>query len=237
MDKTNRKKQKQHETKGKDSFLHWYERERRHSKLTFFKVTVSVLLLIVCVIGTQEWTIARIGDGASKYSEETYDALKTVIEDNIKTVEIDGESYNSISEKTLFEGVDHCTISYSKGEDTVLRCDIVDGFFTAEARIFLDSNYNITSSERNYHSVDEYLAHFWLVFRFMGYGLGIAIFLAITLLWNGSLRLIAFILKKREGKRAKLAEGEDASSKGKESLAEGSGGSNVMPLPEGERVS
>lgn len=204
MNKKNRKDTQQPKTKN-ETFLQWYERDRRHSKLTFSKVAVAVLLLIACVVGFQEWAIAQIGDDASKYNEKTYDELKAVIEANVTNVAID--------EKNIRESVDHYNISWSKGDSTIFTCDKVDGFFTAEARVSLDidpetGDYKITGSERNYHSVGEYLDHYWFVFRLMSYGLGIGTFLVIMLGWNGTLRLTAFVLKKNKEKKEKKAEAD-----------------------------
>lgn len=225
MNKKNRKDKQQSQPK-KDSFLQWYERERRHSKLTFMKVAAAVLLLIVCIVGFQEWAIAQIGDGASKYNEETYDELKDIIEANITDVAID--------EKNLRESVDHYNVSWSKGGETTLTCDKVDGFFKAEARISLNDGYTITSSERNYGSVDEYLDYYWLVFRIKSYGYGIGAFLAIMLGWNGILWLTAFVLKKNKAKKEKKAEAdagkplEDVRSVGEE--PKGSTGADLLSV-------
>lgn len=221
MNKGNRKEKQQpkgkinkRESKSqKETYLQWYERERRHSKLTFSKVAAAVILLIVCMVLAQEWTIAQLRDGASKYNEETYSKLKTVIEENVTNVAID--------EKNIRESVDHYDVSWTKGGSTILTCDKEDGFFKAEARVALDidpetGDYKITGSERNYHSVDEYLDYYWSVYRFMSYGLGLGVFFGIMIGWNvilwlvaASLRKIKAIKEKKQGEPVPSASAEE----------------------------
>lgn len=206
MEIKNRKHKKNKDAK-KVSFLEWYDAERKNAKALFLRVASLVIILAVCLYCSNESAIYRFRNAPSQYSENTYDNLKSIMEENV--------SDEGIDEKAIKPLVSDFDISPNEAGNTVLMCKIVDGFFNAEVSIELDDSYEVVKTSRNYSSINEYLDYFWLVFRIMQIVPGILAFFAIVLIWNIFLKLIAFCVKLFEKIRnkQKVKTPSEASSK------------------------
>lgn len=128
-----------------------------HPKLVKILNTLFVILLFsICLFVSYLYWIQAIGDGAYKYSNETYEH----IENAIATCTIPEVGLDALS---LQKEVTKFVVSYENG-NTELVCSIRDGYFNAVVTATLSEDYVIINSSRNYNSLDEYMKGFWLTF-------------------------------------------------------------------------
>lgn len=163
----------------------------------------AILLFSICLFVSYQYWIQSIGDGAYKYSNETYEH----IEKAIATCAIPDVGLDALS---LQKEVTKFVASYENG-NTELVCSIRDGYFNAVVTATLSEDYVITGSSRNYNSLSEYMNHFWLAF---GLRVFFSALIACCLIELSFLGISA--LKSRASKKtAAKSMSEDASSQAK----------------------
>lgn len=151
-----------------------------------------ILLFSICLLVSYQYWIQTIGDGAYKYSNETYEH----IENAIATCAIPGVGLDALP---LQKEVTKFVVSYENG-NTELVCSIRDGYFNAVVTATLSEDYVITRSSRNYNSLDEYMNDFWLTFGLHVFCYALAACCLIELSFFGISFLKSRISKKADNK-------------------------------------
>lgn len=173
----------------------------KYPRLTsFLNLLLGAVLLSICIVVSYRYWTRSIGDGAYKYSDETYEHIEEIV----ATCAIPDAGLDRLPlQKELTKFVDTF-----ENQNTELFCLIRDGYFRAEVTVDMDENCNIINSRRNYNSLQEYMDHYWLDlgFRVLSSALGAFIVLEGAVL--GSISLFTFASKK-----IKRAEANASSSK------------------------
>lgn len=152
----------------------------------------AILLFSICLFVSYLYWIQAIGDGAYKYSDETYER----IENAIATCAIQDVGLDALA---LQKEITRFVASYENG-NTQLVCSIRDGYFNAEVTATLSGDYVITGSSRNYNSLDEYMNDFWLTFGLHVFCYALAACCLIELSFFGISFLKSRISKKSDNK-------------------------------------
>lgn len=163
----------------------------KYPRLTMFlKLLLGAVLLSICVVVSYLYWTRNIGDGAYKYSDETYEH----IEELIASCAIPDVGLDRIPlQKELTKFVDTF-----ENNQTELFCLKQDGYFKAEVTVYMDENCNITGSRRNYNSLQEYMNHYWLDLGFRVLGSALVAFVVLEASILGCMSLCAKIKTKKE---------------------------------------
>lgn len=154
----------------------------------FFNLLLGAILLSICLIVSYRYWTLSIGDGAYKYSDETYEH----IEETVAVCAIPDAGLDRLPlQKELTKFVD----TYENGK-TELFCRIQDGYFKADVTITMSENCSITGSSRNYNSLQEYMNHYWLDLGFRVLVSALISFLLIEGFLLGSISLVTYFHKK-----------------------------------------
>ena len=135
---------------------------------------IAVLVLIACFNEAYDYTKLAIGDGAYKYSDDSY----TYIEESVKNYL--GEDGPNIA--NLQESIPIFTAHYENGK-TILVCTLQDGFFRAEVTSVISKDFQLEKSTRNFNSLSEYQEYFWHSFKHDVAMRACGIFSIIAVVW------------------------------------------------------
>ncbi len=174
------KKEKKHQDRQDRKFKISLPKLPKELKIFLSLLAVVMLSALVLFFGhhvSYKYWIHEMGDGAHKYSDETYELIEEAISkcmvqeagpdivalqnflDNPKTIE--GSEAADDSEVTdKAETVGKYFSTYENGQ-TKLVCSIQDGYFLAEVTVILSKDFTITSNSRNFNSLEEYMASYW----------------------------------------------------------------------------
>lgn len=201
MEKKNTKKKETEEGKVRFDFKRVFTMENllkaakgRISRI--ITVILAVVVLVICFGYAYDYTKATIGDGAYKYSDDSY----TYIEESLQNYL--GPEGPDIA--LLQECIPRWTSSYEDGE-TTLVCTLKDGFFVAEITAQISKDFELKETKRNFNSLEEYQDYFWHEVKISTFKIGIGLFLLIAIAWLLGSSLLLFILKRIVEKKTSKA--------------------------------
>ena len=224
------KKEKKQQDRQDRKFKNFLSNLPKELKIFLSLLVVVMFSALVLFFGhhvSYKYWIHEMGDGAYKYSDETYKLIEEAISkymlqevgpdivalqnflDTPKTIEATKAVDNSeATDKS--ETVGKYFSTYENGQ-TKLVCSIQDDYFLAEVTVILSKNFTIISNSRNFNSLEEYMTSYWNDLELRIFTSTLLIFgvvVGFTFIFFGS---VAFIYTKVKVAKEKKASSTTAS--------------------------
>lgn len=194
----NQKGKAEKEEKKKLELKHVFTAENilKFSKGRFLRVItaiIAVIVLAICFNYAYDYTKETIGDGAYKYSEDSYAYIEEAIQNYL------GDDGPDIA--LLQDSIPYWTSTYENGQ-TTLVCPLKDGFFEPVVTAKISRDFKLIESSRNFNSLQEYQDYFWHEVKVSTFKTGAILFACIALCWLLISSTILCILKKMVEKKS-----------------------------------